>query len=309
MRTVSGRWRVWLAAAFVVTASAGPALGVPWRQVARGLSLFDTQIGLERNLLGDGWDLRLASDWQAQTYNFGLSNLSLNGQMITDLHLTTRGLPQVEFSTVTPQAVQYVYEMNTGVQDVVLSGSFTVNGGGSVNAFGFYDLDLTISNRGDLESDGFVLAGDNITDFDIGPINVSGNVFVDAIAAIVDPFFAAANVENPFAKISGRATKSIEFARMEDQIRAKIVAGELLSEEELDTLIGATVTSRAFGGLLDNSAELESLLDEALSAYDAAGSSPESGSTLSFGTPTPEPAGVLLAGMGLSLWVRRRRGR
>lgn len=55
-----------------------------------------------------------------------------------------------------------------------------------INQYGFYTLNLDVNNLdSQLVVDGVVVTGDTITNFDVGPINVKGNVFYDGLIALL----------------------------------------------------------------------------------------------------------------------------
>jgi len=82
-----------------------------------------------------------------------------------------------------------------------VTGSTLIDADFSINALGFYDLTLTYSSRRTVQQEG--IENDTQTyDSDIGPIDVSGNIFADALALITDPYFEQTGQPNPFSALS-----------------------------------------------------------------------------------------------------------
>jgi len=286
-------------------ASLPAAHGGVFKEVSRGLSLFDVQLSGQKNLLGDGFTINANSVYNNRRFNFGLSDLTLNGALRGSFGFTRRGLPDAEFTLDTGGApLSYTYNVNTGVQDLTATGSILVNINTDVNALGFYDEKVTISNRGTYTTDGFGPSNHGTLAFDVGPIDISGNVLLDAVGVITEPLFAATGTVNPFSKLNSQTTKAIQAEKTADELRARVTAGEVLSDQEIATLVNNTILAAVLGQqpsdhLFDGIIIPKGLLDSNLS--DA------SVSELSF-TPTPEPAtGLLMLSLALLFaWPRRR---
>lgn len=203
--------------------------------------------------LSDGWRL----DWnrsfgpdafgRPNRIDVGLYQVTLNnGQTVVQAEYSRGILPQVSFFSNTPEAIDYSVRFNTGFQDFEINNAelaWTTQW--NVNRLGFYDYQLSASHRGEFEWDGFELVDTGTLDFDIGPINLSGNVIADALALVTQPFFDSTGATNPFAAFSGRATKRIEVARTVDGILSRVEAGDVLTEADMDELIEATVIAAA----------------------------------------------------------------
>jgi len=217
--------------------------------VIRGMQLFDYQFSGEKNVLGDGWTLNANAFYNNRRFNMGVADLYLTGQVNSSVGYTLRGIPSAEFSLNTGgQPLAYSLIFNNGIQDVTLSGGALVDIFTDINALGFYDMNFQISNRGEYTSDGFLCSDTGTLDYDMGPINVSGNIFADAVAALTQPLFTATGTENPFAKFSARATKAIEAENTANEIRSRIVAGEVVSDEEIAQLVNNTLVAAMLNG-------------------------------------------------------------
>jgi hypothetical protein len=122
--------------------------------------------------------------------------------------------------------------MNTGIQDFSWTGNILVDGEGRINILGFYDLEMRVVNTGESTADGVALKDEQVTDFDTGPINVSGHVVFDAIATILQ-----AN-GNPATAVPPRlVTGAAQRGKTVDELMAGLEAGERLTDEEVQFLV------------------------------------------------------------------------
>jgi len=130
-------------------------------------------------------------------------------------------------STFSPTPLRYTVTLNTGVEDLEWSGNALINSSGRLNALGFYDFSLRFTNVGNYTADGMLLQDEQVTDFDLGPIDVSGNVFLDAVSGLLQSIGLPAQAD--FTRIlSGAADKQKEV----DALLAKARAGESLTDAE-----------------------------------------------------------------------------
>jgi len=271
-----------------------------------GLNLFDYQFGFQRNVLGDGWDFQAVAFYGGQTYDMGVAQLTLGATSSSTVRLsagyTTRGLPAANFSLLTDGApLSYTLDANYGFQDFTATGDILVNVDTRINALGFYDQTFQISNRGTYETDGFGPTDSGTLDFDVGPIVVSGNVFVDIAAALTQPFFTATGTENPLAKLSQQATKITGLENVDD-IVAKGNAGQTLSEEEVGKLVNNTILSAMIGS--EPSADIFDSLMVPADLFEKGGDPTLANPMLT----VPEPATVGLLALALAFFPPRRRG-
>jgi len=306
---------IWLAA-FCVMVWAGPAWADFWAHVASTLSDIANPRGggmrsgsfvFSYEPFMDGWRVDFQRTFGPDAYgrpnrlDFGPIDLTFNsGSLVWSGQFNRRLLPAAEFTFSTPTPIDYTLTVNTGFQDARVDGQILVDSAGHMNILGFYDYELTVSNRGEFATDGFGPEDDGNINFDIGPINVSGNIFADILAIVTDPFFTAAGTENPFAKFSQQATKQAYYDATADALRERMAAGETLTDEEIEALIQATVLSAVLGAQPDASLIQQALLQRSLA---------EEGDTGSAGVNRiiPEPVSVALLGAGILLAAGRRR--
>lgn len=158
---------------------------------------------------------------------------------------TTSIIPQVFFQTDTgqrafnqfsgvttfsPAPLNYTVTLKTGVQDFSWTGNALIDAQGDLNALGFYNFKFRFTNVGDYTADGVLVHDEQVTDFDLGPIDVSGNIGFDAVAGLLQSNGTTANAIAP-RTISG-ATKD----KRTEELLARLNSGQTLTTEELQYL-------------------------------------------------------------------------
>ncbi len=135
-------------------------------------------------------------------------------------------------TTFTPSAIRYNATVNTGIQDFEWDGNILVDGEGRINILGFYDLEMRIVNVGEYTGDGIAVKDEQVTDFDTGPINISGHVVFDALASILQ-----AN-GNPLTAVPPRlVTGAAQRGKTAEELMAELNAGVKLTDEEVEFLV------------------------------------------------------------------------
>jgi hypothetical protein len=273
---------------------AGPALAGVFEDTVRGLEYAGFTFAGSRNPLSGGADFSLSRNFNNETLDFGASELTLTGPL--DLTFSTGGrtLPVLDFSLNTGgQAFDYVFKSSSGAQDLRIEGNFLLDATGSMNTFGFYDMRFQLSSRQNVFLDGrFQDNVDRNLDFDIGPIDVSGNIFADALARVFDPVFEATGTENIFDSFSGRTQRETLLQDMVAAAQTKLAQGQKLTDEDVAKLLGY---SSAYGMLGDEVPDLAFLSD----AY---------ANNLVTPSTVPEP-GVLALLLGATVCAAARRRR
>jgi hypothetical protein len=160
---------------------------------------------------------------------------------------TTRFLPEVFFESQTGQRnfdifsgqtsfiatpINYTVSLNTGLEDFTWTGNALINSNGRVNALGFYDFDLRLTNVGSYTAEGVFLEDEQVTDLDTGQINVSGNLFMDAVASIFQSTLQPINALPPRI-FSGASQKD----KKADELLARLQAGEKLGDSDMQYLV------------------------------------------------------------------------
>ncbi len=240
---------------------------------------------------------------------------------------TTRFIPEVFFeaqtgqrafnvfsaiSTFAPTPVNYTVSFNAGVQDFEWTGNAFIDMGGRVNALGFYDFDLRMTNVGNYEAGGLLVQDEQVTDFDVGPINVSGNILFDAVAGLLQAD-GATGAAVPPRIFSGAAQKEMTV----DELLAQLEAGEILGDGEMQFIVQQMFTAAFVAdplGVLLNGlpSEVPGFEALALSMSAPAPDSTGDGSGSEFeSVPEPGTLGLLVAAAGMIAAARPfgRRGR
>ncbi|HUN80498.1 MAG TPA: PEP-CTERM sorting domain-containing protein [Phycisphaerae bacterium] len=228
--------------------------------------LFDNNIykqAVQYNPLGQGWTLEQfrffgPDSWDnPNTVDLGPLKMQLgrdptvvtNAQPV-GLHdkfgYTTTGIPDVFFEAKTGQRnfdvfsgqtsftaapINYNITFDSGFQKYNWTGNMLINSSGDVNALGFYNLDLRLMNVGNASADGVVIHDSSVTDFDTGPIHVSGNLALDAIGSLFQGT-GATDLAAPF-RIGSGATKD----KKTDDLMARLNSGEQLSNDDMQYLV------------------------------------------------------------------------
>ena len=293
-------------AGLVIVATLIPAqavlAGLP-NDLLIGLNLLDYSTQIKKNYLGKGWDFDASAVYSGQTFRFGLADLTLGATSPSTVAIssgfTMRGLPQARFSMTTSQPLSYTLKTNYGVQDVTATGNVLLDVDTTINALGFYDMTFQISNRGTYQTEGWAGQDSGTLDFDAGPIVISGNVFVDAVAALTQPYFTATGTENPFAKLSAKSARELTDGTSLSSISDLTASssdsvGQAVNNAIISALLGQKPSSTLLGNLIlpaDLQLTTAPQLETRPSLMDV-----------------PEPATVALIVMGLaiSFWPRRR---
>jgi hypothetical protein len=289
----------------VLLAGAVPARAELYKDVARGLALLDFQFSGERNVLGDGITVNTAAFYNGRQFDFGVAELTLTGQIRASAGFTRRGIPGADFTLNTGGTpLNYTFKTTNGLADVTATGRVLIDIGTDINALGFYNQTLQISNRGNFETSGAALGGGDsgTLAFDVGTIDVSGNIFADVLAGLTQPFFDATGTENPFEKFSGQA-KLMKATKSVEELQARVASGQVLTDQELSMLINNSILAAVLGGrpssdLFDQFMLPDGLIDS------------KAGMAGVRVLPTPEPGTLSVLALALaSGFIRRRPGR
>lgn len=230
---------------------------------------------------------------------------------------TTRLIPEVFFesqtgqrafnqfsglTTFAPAPLHYRVTFNAGVQDVSWEGNALIDMGGRVNVLGFYDFDFRLTHVGDFEADGLFVHDEQVMDFDVGPINVSGHILFDAVAALLQVDGAAGDAAVPRI-YSGAAQRG----KAVEDLMARLQAGDALSDSEArflsQEMITAAVLADPLGALTNGlPSELPGFEGFSLSVSEA-GEIDDSVSGLA-SVPEPGTLGLLVVVAGGLAFVR-----
>ncbi len=292
---------------FGVIAAPSMARADLFHNVLIGLSEAGFNFVGNENLLSGGADLVVSRNFTGETLDFGATELTLTGAPVFSVTTGGRGLQVLDVSLNTNNnPLNYVMTTDTGNQLTTVTGSFFLDATASVNSFGFYDLQLDVSSRQTIVQDGSIDVSTREEDFDIGPINLRGNLYADLLATLTDPIFDLLGVDNIFAQFSGAAQfeellanetlSALSQSALSDASLAKSRNGVEMTTDEI-ALIDA-VSATDFGVLVPNFPTVEggSFFGPESPAF-GAGSA----------TAVPEPGTLSLLALAIPFVVRRKR--
>ncbi|MCH7813225.1 MAG: hypothetical protein IID40_04300 [Planctomycetes bacterium] len=290
----------WVVLAAVCAWPASAARASVFGDVMQGLNFAGFTGSGQSNPLSGGYDGQLGRNFQNTPLDFGPLDLTLTGPVNFQYSINNRLYRSLDFSLNigTPgNPLVYSYLADVGPQQVRVDGSTVLGVDGTINQFGWYDMRLQFSNRTDGTNSGRFSNTDGSTlDFDIGPIDISGNLYADLLAAITDPIFEASGFENVFASYSGRTARENALESTISSLRAKAAAGQNLTEREVSELVAMAMTAQAHGDDVPSLAFLDNLsLNE------------PAGPSSSVGQPVPEPATLICLLLPAAWWVVRHR--
>ena len=264
-----------------------------FRDIAVGLGYAGFELEGDRNILSGGADFRISRNLVGNTLDFGSADLTLQGPISLEFSTGGRALSNLDISFQTAMTgdlasspLFYEFNSDVGGQSAEVSGSILIDASFSLNGFGFYDLELMYSSRQDVNREGRFSNSEDTYDFDIGPINVSGNIFADVLALITAPLFEATGSFNPFESFSGRTQLQKLIDASGDRARQQLAAGGAVTDNALSPLLAVGVVNEPSYGTL---------------------SLPASARTTESGVVVPEPTVLLLMLLGVPILMRRRR--
>jgi hypothetical protein len=224
--------------------------------------------------------------------DLGLIQLQLNGATSVTLGYTGRGF-FIGNADIFANNLGYAWRLKSGLQNVEGTGTVNLQQQIEVNQFGFYNALIRLSNSdSQIRIDGVLVTADDLdTSFDVGPINISGNVFFDAALALMTSFgLDTTALEGIFPKSP--------IDRINDAI-----------QEQLYQQTGGVVAGvSALAGELTDSSSYVVTIDgnDLLGAGYGIGPAVQSPGD---GSPAhlPEPGTLLLVGLGAAVTLMRRR--
>lgn len=283
-----------------------------WDDIGFGLGYAGFDFQGQVNPLSLGVDVRAVKLFDStsldprlrNTFDFGVGELSFNtGAISAELSTSTRFLPQlnVSFQTATTsdgiaQPLGYTFTTDVGGQAVEVQGDILMDMDFSINQFGFYELTGEYSSRQTTTSDGRFDNTSRENDFDIGPIDISGNIFADLLAAVTDPLFEQFDAQNPFASFSSRAQLDEIFSTSAKTARERAASGGELTDADITALVGALTLDQVLGSVVSS----------------AGTSGPNGQTTIPSAGAVPEPSTIvfmLVSGAFLATSGRRRMRR
>lgn len=254
------------------------------------------------NRLGRGWDIELDrgfgldSRGRPEVYDAGALELELRGSVQSTLSFTSRWFMTGTGDT-TINNLQYAVRGKSGAQDVELTGVLNGAANMEINQFGFYTMRVDVQNtNSQLTVDGVAVRDTQNTDFDIGPINVQGNIFVDIFASVLSSMGIDTSEIQKFFPDS-------PFDRIGDEIAGLVRKAEFASSP-MNSSLG------------DQSEFVEDAQKALMTKLFGFGPRSDAGSFAALtavqphadtGFSVPEPSALLLLGLGGLIVAARRR--
>ncbi len=208
---------------------------------------------------------------------------------------------QTSFS---PVPINYTATFDSGVQKFEWTGNMLVDTRGNVNAMGFYDFNMRLMNVGAYTADGFVDHDEQVTDFDTGPVDVSGNLLMDAFAGLAQVAGSPGEATTPRI-VSATSAKG----KTVDELLASLGNGEKLSDEDMSFLMAQMIKTAFLNdplGFMQNGMPTTVPGFEALS-FQVSEDQPDAEHAAQLSN-VPEPGTLLLvASMVVLFWVLEPR--
>jgi hypothetical protein len=244
------------------------------------------RLQIQPNVPGNGYDVQfnrvfgLDSQGRPEVLDLGNFELQLAGATQATFGYTHRG-PLIGTANITANNLNYSLRAKSGIQDATLSGTLNVAENIEINQFGFYEASINVSNTDSQLLLNGSLAQETIPEnFDIGPINVKGNIFFDAFVALLSSL--------------GLDTTQLQ------KLTPGSAIGQIIDDitQQVPALVaGAQVSNE--GQLPLDPADMD--IVPVVPAVDVLPA--QSRSALA----VPEPGTLLLLGMGVFLWQCKRR--
>jgi hypothetical protein len=284
--------------------------------VAVGLGAAGFDIRGDRNILSDGFDILVTNSFNGALFDFGVAELVLTGPLSMEVSTSNRLLPSLDIAFTTAidgrrdaSPLRYDFVFDVGGQQTNVTGSILMDANLSINQFGWYDLGVTYSSRQTVDNDGRFSNATIENDFDIGPINVRGNIFADMLAAVTDPFFEATNTPNLFASFSGRERLKQIMADQQSYLSSQ--AASALSEWSSNGTLFTDVIGLS-NGSASSTPRGNSVFDVGVTdptGFNASGLTHSHAAPNSFAGIVPEPTVLLLMLLGIPAILAHRRHR
>jgi hypothetical protein len=218
-----------------------PAHADIWGDIAVALDYANFNLFGERNYLSGGAEFVVNNQFQGNELDFGSWQMTLDGPVSFGFNTGGRGLSNLEITFQTaltseraPEPLAYDVVFDVGGQRSEVTGSVFLDSRLWLNGFGFYELELDYSSRQTIAEEGRFNNDTQINDFDIGPIDVRGNIFADLLDLILAPLFG--DNPTPFDSFSGR-TQLAKLLDLSDPINDPIILrGRLFETGLADTV-------------------------------------------------------------------------
>lgn len=230
---------------------AATPLGFPITTTSNGTRINGARSGrlyIAPSGVGGGYELQFQRNFgpdatgRLETLRLGaLGEVTLNGQIAATAGYNNSYLNDGEFkaarASLTVNDLAYNVRTKLGAQDAIIAGNLQVAGNIEINALGFYDLGLNISNTdSELRVDGIAVRDSTDLNFDAGPIVISGNIFVDGAMALLNSLGVDTSAvedlfpQSPIDRINDAITTQLQEAQVAQT--APLLLSTVLSQDE-----------------------------------------------------------------------------
>jgi len=170
-----------------VLLTVGTAEAQFFKALNQGLFWVGFRVDGTRNPITKGFQVEANRFFINETMDFGAGTLTLTGPLVLNASMSKRPIKGLSYGMNTSgQPLQYTLTLRDAVQDLTITGQVTIETQTSINGAGWYRKVVKVTNRGTLEADGVLVEADNNLDFDLGPVDITGNIFLDAAASLMD---------------------------------------------------------------------------------------------------------------------------
>jgi len=152
-----------------------------YKSLAVGLSLIDMNPRLTYSYLSGGWDLDFGNSYSNQTYDFGNVSLTLNGTIVGNVSLDTRGIGKLGYTLNTSGLGFELSQWSaSGVTTRIENGLLTTAQNVTFDKYGCYSIQYDLYVQGDVVTQGVEgIEGSQHFATELGPIDVRGHWMVD----------------------------------------------------------------------------------------------------------------------------------
>lgn len=270
---------------------------------------------LIRNFAGDGYGYEfirtLGTDSYGNANQIEIPGLTaaFQGSIHNRFEINRRFIPELRIQSDTLNApLQYNITSSPGAQTFTFNGNVAANVTGTINALGFYNLQMGVSNTGTARLDGVAITDQRSTDYDIGPISITGNIFADMGSAILQaattPLVGGTNP----AAIANNVPSAASAKDKQADPAAAVDPASALSDQQVQEALGKALMQAIFAQAISDLAgselsQLAGLLglstEQTIFAYDSSKATASAGAV-------PEPGTIGLLALPLVFLALRR---